>query len=32
MTKHHLRLREPGWRKGTAINAFGAFLSARGRR
>ena len=28
MTKHHLRLREPGWRKGTAINAFGAFLSA----
>ena len=31
MTKHHLRLREPGWRKGIAINGFGAFLSARGR-
>ncbi len=28
MTKHHLRLREPGWRKGLAINGFGAFLSA----
>lgn len=28
MTKHHLRLREPGWRKGVAINGFGCFLSA----
>ena len=28
MTKHHLRKREPGWRKGMAINGFGAFLSA----
>jgi len=27
MTKHHLRLREPGWRKGIAINGFGAFVS-----
>ena len=27
MTKHHLRLREPGWRKGVAINGFGCFLS-----
>ena len=27
MTKHHLRLRQPGWRKGVAINGFGAFLS-----
>ncbi|HEX8803998.1 MAG TPA: APC family permease, partial [Acidimicrobiales bacterium] len=28
MTRHHLRLREPGWRKGIVINGFGAFLSA----
>jgi amino acid transporter len=28
MTRHHLRLREPGWRKGLLINGFGAFLSA----
>jgi amino acid transporter len=28
MTKHHLRKREPGWRKGIVINGFGAFLSA----
>ena len=28
MTKHHWRKREPGWRKGIAINGFGAFLSA----
>jgi amino acid transporter len=28
MTKHHLRKREPGWRKGMVINGFGAFLSA----
>ncbi|MGH9251250.1 MAG: amino acid permease, partial [Acidimicrobiales bacterium] len=27
MTKHHWRKREPGWRKGIAINGFGAFLS-----
>ena len=27
MTKHHLRQREAGWRKGIAINGFGAFLS-----
>jgi amino acid transporter len=27
MTKHHLRLREPGWRKGVVINGFGCFLS-----
>jgi len=27
MTKHHLRLREPGWRKGIVINGFGACLS-----
>jgi amino acid transporter len=27
MTRHHLRLREPGWRKGVAINGFGALLS-----
>jgi hypothetical protein len=24
MVKHHRRLREPGWRRGTAINAIGA--------
>jgi amino acid transporter len=28
MTKHHLRKRERGWRKGLLINGFGAFLSA----
>jgi amino acid transporter len=28
MTKHHLRHKEPGWRKGLVINGFGAFLSA----
>jgi amino acid transporter len=28
MTKHHLRLRERGWRKGIAINGFGCLLSA----
>jgi hypothetical protein len=28
MTKHHWRKREPGWRRGIAINGFGAFLSA----
>jgi amino acid transporter len=28
MAKHHLRLREPGWRKGLVINGFGAVLSA----
>jgi amino acid transporter len=27
MTKHHLREREAGWRKGVAINGFGAALS-----
>jgi amino acid transporter len=27
MTKHHLRSREPGWRKGIVINGFGACLS-----
>jgi Amino acid permease len=27
MTKHHLRLREPGWRKGVVINGFGCLLS-----
>jgi amino acid transporter len=27
MTRHHLRRREPGWRKGIAINGFGALLS-----
>jgi Amino acid permease len=27
MTKHHLRKREPGWRKGVVINGFGALLS-----
>ena len=27
MTRHHLRLKEAGWRKGIAINGFGAFLS-----
>jgi len=28
MAKRHLRLREPGWRKGLFINGFGAFLTA----
>ncbi|HZM28962.1 MAG TPA: amino acid permease [Acidimicrobiales bacterium] len=28
MTKHHLRKREPGWRRGVVINGFGAMLSA----
>ena len=28
MTKHHLRKRERGWRKGVVINGFGAVLSA----
>ena len=32
MAKHHLRLREPGWRKGVVINGFGCFLSLRRRR
>jgi amino acid transporter len=27
MTRHHLRRREPGWRKGIAVNGFGAALS-----
>jgi amino acid transporter len=27
MTRHHLRRREPGWRRSIAINGFGAFLS-----
>jgi amino acid transporter len=27
MAKHHLTHKEPGWRKGFAVNAFGAFLS-----
>jgi amino acid transporter len=28
MTKHHLRLREEGWKRGIAINGFGCLLSA----
>ncbi len=28
MTKHHLRRREPGWRKGIVINGLGAIVSA----
>ncbi len=28
MTRHHLRLREDGWRAGLAINGIGALLSA----
>src|ERR687898_255845 len=28
MPRHHLRKREEGYRKGTAVNGFGAFLSA----
>lgn len=28
MVRHHLRLREQGWRVGLAINGFGLFLSA----
>ena len=27
MAKHHLRTREPGWRRGLLINGIGAFLS-----
>ncbi len=27
MTKHHIRHKESGWRKGVAINGFGAFIS-----
>jgi hypothetical protein len=27
MAKHHLRLREPGWRRGLFVNGFGALLS-----
>ncbi len=27
MARHHLRLREPGWRAGLAINGFGALIS-----
>ena len=27
MTKHHWTRKEPGWRRGMAINGFGAFLS-----
>ena len=27
MTKHHLRLREPGWKTGMAINGIGCLLS-----
>jgi amino acid transporter len=27
MTRHHQRKREPGWRKGIAVNGFGAVLS-----
>ncbi|MDP1818680.1 MAG: amino acid permease [Acidimicrobiales bacterium] len=28
MTKHHLRLKEPGWRKSFLINGIGALISA----
>jgi len=28
MAKHHLTLREPGWRKGLAVNGFGAIVTA----
>jgi amino acid transporter len=28
MTKHHLRLKEPGWRKSLVINGVGALISA----
>jgi amino acid transporter len=28
MTKHHLRLRHPGWQRGVFVNGFGGFLSA----
>jgi amino acid transporter len=28
MTKHHIRLKHPGWQKGLAINGIGAVLSA----
>ncbi|MEQ1785928.1 MAG: amino acid permease [Acidimicrobiales bacterium] len=27
MTKHHIRRKEAGWRKGVVINGFGAFVS-----
>jgi amino acid transporter len=27
MTRHHLRLKEPGWRAGLAVNGIGALLS-----
>lgn len=27
MTRHHLRKKEPGWRRGVAINGFGTLLS-----
>ncbi|MFN8106080.1 MAG: amino acid permease [Acidimicrobiia bacterium] len=27
MTRHHIRKKEPGWRRGVAVNGFGAFLS-----
>ncbi len=27
MAKHHIRLREPGWRRGLFVNGFGAVLS-----
>ncbi len=28
MTRHHIRKREAGWRKGAVVNGFGALLSA----
>jgi amino acid transporter len=28
MTRHHLRLREPGWQRGLVVNGIGAALSA----
>jgi amino acid transporter len=28
MTRHHLRLREPGWQRGVVVNGVGALLSA----
>jgi amino acid transporter len=28
MTRHHLRLREPGWQRGLVVNGVGAVLSA----
>jgi amino acid transporter len=27
MARHHIRLKEPGWRRGLFVNGFGAFLS-----